>query len=226
MIEELAEKYRIVSIFVFLGFLMTIGMAICTVSNPEGGQFHEVIDIQIIIDTLASSEQSELQARLLGIVLDNFFIIGYIAIFYGIYSLVETKDSLFAKLALAFGLTTGFCDMIENAIHVALINGIPSGWIPDPVIFVNLWTVTFVKDITSYMAGLIFVILLLLSLNETPSLRFSKLILALLVGLYVLLGSIAIVLPEVLTIRNLSFMIDMGIGSFLMFSISRKLGSS
>ncbi len=226
MTEELSDKLRIASVFVLIGFLMTIGMAIGTITAPEAGQFHEVTDAQQIIDTLASSSDSELQARLIGIVLDNFFIVGYIAIFYGIFILVRHKDSFFSSFGLAIGLATGVCDLIENAIHVALINGVPSGWQPDPLIFVNLWTFTFIKDITSYMAGMIFVILLLLSVNHPLGTRLYKFILAILVAVYVALGSIAIVVPEVLVVRNLSFMIDMGLGAYIMFAISRKLGSS
>ncbi|MFW9919704.1 MAG: hypothetical protein ACFFED_08905 [Candidatus Thorarchaeota archaeon] len=224
--SDVSDRIRTVSIFVFMGFLMTIGMAIGTVTSPEGGQFHEVVDPQVIIDTLVSSSPADLQARLIGIVLDNFFILGYLAIFYGIYLLVQNKDPFLSKFAFAFGIGTGVCDMIENAIHVALINGIPAGWTPDPLIFVGLWSFTFIKDITSYMAGLVFVILLILDMNKPTALRFSKIVLAILVGVYVSLGSIAIVIPSVLTIRNLSFMIDMGIGSYFMFSISRKLDPS
>jgi len=222
MSETFSEKMRVVSVFVFIGFLMTIGMAVGTVLTPEAVQFHDVVDPQLIIDALNTDTASQLQSRLFGIVLDNFFIIGYLAIFYGLYLLVKDKDEMFSKIAFIAGSMTALFDMIENAIHVALINGVPVGWNPDPLIFVELWTATFIKDITSYMAGMIFVVLLLLSASSAFDLRMSKVILAILVGLYVALGSIALVIPEVLTIRNLSFMFDMGIGSYLLHSISKK----
>ena len=104
--------------------------------------------------------------------------------------------------------------------------GVSAGWQPDPLIFVTLWSFTFIKDITSYMAGMIFVVLLLLSSNDPRDFRSPKIILAILVAMYVFLGSIALVIPAALMIRNLSFMLDMGLGSYLMFTISRKMGSS
>jgi hypothetical protein len=149
------------------------------------------MDPQVIINDLASATSADIAIRLAGIVFDTFFMVGYMAVFYGLFVLTKDKESFFPKLAFALGLITGFTDLVENAIQVALFNGIPAGWSPGGLYFATLWSFTFVKDLTSYMAGMIFIVLLLLTLSDPPNLRSSKLLLAILVGLYVVIGSIA-----------------------------------
>ncbi|MHA2042004.1 MAG: hypothetical protein ACW975_09090, partial [Candidatus Thorarchaeota archaeon] len=63
-------------------------------------------------------------------------------------------------------------------------------------------------------------VLLLLTLSDPPNLRSSKLLLAILVGLYVVIGSIAIVESAFLLVRNLSFMMDMLLGALILYRIS------
>lgn len=219
MSENISKQLKIASAFVFIGFLMTIGMAVGTVMDP-GGQFHEPMDPQIIIDNLATAETSDLYMGLTGIVIDTFFIVGYIAIFYGIFLLIRDEDPFFPKLGFILGITTGMCDMIENAIHVALYTGVPNGWTPDGLVFASLWSFTFVKDLTSYMAGMIFVVMLLVTLGGPSKMKIYKIALAVLVGLYVGLGSIAVVENSFLVLRNLSFMIDMLLGAVILNRLS------
>ncbi len=223
MSENISSRLSVAAIFVFMGFLMTIGMAAGTILNPDGGQFHNAIDPQVIIDELTSISSADVQMRLVGLVFDNFFIIGYMALFYGMFLLTKERDTFFPKLGFALGLTTGFCDLIENALHVALYNGVPNGWAPDPLVFANLWTFTFVKDISSYMAGFIFIIMLVVTINDPPRIKRYKLLLVIFVALYVVLGSIGILVPEFLMIRNLSFMVDMGAGAFLLNRMSKLI---
>jgi len=196
-------------------------MTVETLLNPDGGQYHAAMSIQEIINQIATSSSFVIKFQLAGIVFDSFFIIGYIGIFYGLYLLTKEKDDLFPKLGLAIGASTGILDLIENAIHVALLTGIPNGWTPDSLLFANLWTITFTKDLSSYMAGMIFIILLLVTLNDPPKLKVFKIVLLILVALYVGTGAIAVVEPSFLMIRNLSFMIDMGVGALLLHRISK-----
>jgi hypothetical protein len=220
MTENISNQLKIASAFVFIGFLMTIGMAVGTITAPDGGQFHEPMDPQVIINNLASAEIGELYAGLTGIVIDTFFIVGYIAIFYGIFLLIRDEDPFFPKLGFILGITTGMCDMVENAIHVALYAGVPNGWTPDGLVFATLWGFTFVKDLTSYMAGMIFVVMLLMTLSGPSKMKVYKIALAVLIGLYVGLGSIAVVENSLLLLRNLSFMIDMLFGAVILNRLS------
>ena len=220
MDENIDKQLRIASVFVFIGFLMTIGMAVGTIVAPDWSQFHEPMDPQIIINNLSTADVSGLYIGLSGIVLDSFFIVGYIAIFYGIYLLIRDEDTFFPRLGFILGITTGMCDMVENAIHVTLYAGVPNGWTPDSLVFATLWSFTFIKDLTSYMAGIIFVIMLLMTLNTPPQAKMYKIDLAVLVGLYVGLGSIAVVENSFLILRNLSFMVDMLLGAVILNRMS------
>ncbi len=220
MTSEFNARMRIAAIFTFAGFLMTIGMAAGMLINPEVSQFHTTTDVQNILNELSTSSFFDLQLRLIGIVFDTFFILGYIAIFYGLYLYTKQSDSFFPTLGLLLGTTTGICDMIENALHIGLVTGIPNGWTPDNLLFVFLWSFTFIKDLTSYMAGFIFIILLLFSLNQPTSLRNTKGIMILLIGFYVVVGSLGIIEPAFLIVRNLGFVIDLAIASYLFYRSS------
>lgn len=222
MNNENGKHLRTVSVFVFLGFLMTIGMIIGTLLNPSGGQLHEVHHVQDIIDELSVASQFDLTIRLSSLVLDNFFIIGYIAVFYGLFIITKKQDSFFPMIGFALGLTTGFCDLIENAIQGALFTGVPNGWIPDSSVFSILWSFTFIKDISSYMAGFIFIVLLITDIQGHPKLRLHRILFAIFLGLYVGLGSIAIVEPSFLLYRSLSFVIDMFM-AFILFNHAGKI---
>jgi hypothetical protein len=225
MSESNSSSLRTAAVFVFIGFLMTLGMTAETLLNTGSVNLYTVTDIQSIIDALVASSAFSIQFSLAGLVFDCFFIIGYLSIFYGLYILTKDRDILLPKLAFALGLTTGITDLIENAIHVALLTGVPNGWVPDSLVFSNAWTVTFVKDLTSYMAAMIFIVLLILSLSSPPALRTPKLILAILLGVYAVLGCISVVIPEFLTFRNLSFMIDTLLGALLLNNMASKLAT-
>ncbi|MFW9968408.1 MAG: hypothetical protein ACFFEA_14740 [Candidatus Thorarchaeota archaeon] len=220
---ENSIRLKIASVFVFIGFLMTLGLTAVTLLLPGGSQLHEAMDPQIIINDLASASAADIDIHLAGIVFDSFFIIGYMAIFYGLFVLTKDKEAFFPKLAFALGLTTGFCDLVENAIQVALFNGIPAGWSPDGQYFATLWSFTFVKDLTSYMAGMIFIVLLMITLSDPPNLRSSKLLLVILMGLYVVIGSIAVVESSFLLVRNMSFMVDMLLGALVLLRLSKAV---
>jgi hypothetical protein len=223
MTGAIGPRLKVVSIFIFLGFLMTLGMTATTLLNPGGGNLYEVRPIGNVIIDLASSSTLDIDIKLASLVFDNFFIIGYLCIFYGLYLITKEKDHVISMLGLALGLITGFSDLLENALQVALLTGIPNGWVPADHVFSSLWMVMYVKDISSYMAGFVFIVMLLLSLNIPPEVEISKLVFVLLLVLYVSLGVIAIIEPTFLVFRNLSFMIDLLIASLLFRQMANTL---
>jgi len=93
-------RLRIASVFVFIGFLMTLGLTAVTLLSPDGSQLHEAMDPQTIIDELASATAADIDIRLSGIVFDTFFMVGYMAVFYGLYVLTKDKESFFPKSLL------------------------------------------------------------------------------------------------------------------------------
>jgi hypothetical protein len=223
MEDTIESKFRVVSVFIFLGFLMTLGLTATTLLNPGGGNLYEVRPSSSVIADLVAASAQDINIKLASLVFDNFFMIGYLAIFYGLFLLTKGKEDLIAKVAFALGSLTFLSDLVENAFQVALLTGVPNGWVPADTVFSSFWLVMFVKDISSYMAGYTFIILLLLSISDPPEFKSSKIIFVVLLGLYVCLGVVAIIEPSFLLFRNLSFMIDLLIASLLFRQMAGKL---
>jgi hypothetical protein len=224
MTENIGPKLKVASVFVFLGFLMTLGLTATTLLNPGGGNLYEVRSIANVIADLVAATPMDINIKLASLVFDNFFMIGYLSIFYGFYLLTKGKEDLFAKVAFALGSLTFISDLVENAFQIALLTGVPNGWVPGDNVFSTFWVVMFVKDISSYMAGFTFIVLLLLSISNPPEFRMSKMIFVILLGLYVSLGVVAIIEPPLLVFRNLSFMIDLLIASLVFRQLSQRMG--
>jgi hypothetical protein len=224
MTESIGARLKVVSVFIFLGFLMTLGLTATTLLNPGGGNLYEIKPIASVIADLVAATPQDISIKLASIVFDNFFMIGYLAIFYGLYLLTKEHEELIAKVAFALGGLTFVSDLVENAFQVALLTGVPNGWVPADNVFSLFWTVMFVKDISSYMAGFTFIVLLLLSLSIRPEIRVSKIVFVVLLGLYVSLGTVAIIDPSLLILRNLSFMIDLLIASILFRQMASEFG--
>ena len=203
MDDTLGPRLKVVSVFIFLGFLMTLGMTATTLLNPGGGNLYELRPIGSVIADLVGASAQDITIKLAAIVFDNFFMIGYLAIFYGLFLLTRDEEKMMAKVAFLLGSLTFISDLVENAFQVALLTGVPNGWVPADNVFSSLWVVMYVKDISSYMAGFTFIVLLLLSLKNPPGTRMSKIVFVILLGLYVGLGVVAIIDPSLLILRNL-----------------------
>ena len=224
MTDTIGPRLKVASVFIFFGFLMTLGMTATTLINPGGGNLYELRPIANVIADLVAASAQDINIKLASLVFDNFFMIGYLAIFYGLFLLTKEKGHLIAKVAFALGSITFISDLIENAFQVALLTGVPNGWVPADAVFSSFWLVMFVKDISSYMAGYTFIILLVLSFSEPPEFKSFKLIFVILLGLYVSFGVVAIIEPSFLIFRNLSFMVDLLLASLLFRQISNKIG--
>lgn len=210
------SQMRLATIFVSLGFLITLGLIGITLLDNDAGQFHDPMNPQMIVADNSSENRTTL--NLLSIALDNFFILGYTAIFYVMY-LFTKHVNFWAKTGLALGLSTAVFDVLENAILV-MLNRIGTNFTPDPLIWVVLWFFTFVKDISSYMSGFVFAVLLIATLNHTPELRMTKIIIGFMLILYIIIGSLGLINPLFLTIRNLAFVANLFIASILFYRIS------
>ncbi|MFW9805500.1 MAG: hypothetical protein ACFFFK_02065 [Candidatus Thorarchaeota archaeon] len=222
MTENIGSRLNVISVFIFLGFIMTLGMTATTLLNPGGGNLYEIRPIANVIADLVAATPADINIKLASLVFDNFFMIGYLSIFYGLFLLTKGKEELFAKVSFALGSLTFISDLVENAYQVALLTGVPNGWVPADSVFSSFWTVMFVKDISSYMAGFTFIVLLLISISDPPEFRTSKVVFVILLGLYVGLGVVAIIEPSFLVFRNLSFMIDLLIASLLFRQMAGK----
>ena len=224
MTDDLGPRLKMISVFVFLGFLMTLGMTATTLLNPGGGNLYDVRPIGNVIIDLLSATELDINIKLASLVFDNFFMIGYLSIFYGLFLLTREREDLIAKVAFALGSLTFLSDLVENAFQVALLTGVPNGWVPADNVFASFWIVMYVKDISSYMAGFTFIVLLLLSLDDPQEAMMAKAVFVILLGFYVGLGVVAIIEPPFLVFRNLSFMIDLLVASLLFRHLSLRMG--
>ncbi|MHA1989572.1 MAG: hypothetical protein ACW98A_01315 [Candidatus Hodarchaeales archaeon] len=216
------SKFKTITVFVLIGFIMTIGMAFLTIVFPDStGQLH-VIDnpANIISDIRTNAEHRNIS--LFSIILDNFFILGYFALFYGAYLLTKNLDPIIPKASFAIGVFTAIFDILENALLIGIFNGIPVNYTPDNLIFGILWFFVSVKDIFSVLATFSFAIMFLLTLNTPKNLRIQKMVLAGFLLLYAVLGALGLMSALFLELRNLSFVIDMAVASAVFYSISRN----
>ncbi|MFW9844743.1 MAG: hypothetical protein ACFFEV_09215, partial [Candidatus Thorarchaeota archaeon] len=125
MTDNLGPKLKVVSVLIFLGFLMTLGMTVTTLLNPGGGNLYELRPIADIISDLVGATSLDIDIKLAALVFDNFFMIGYLAIFYGLFMLTKGKEDFIAKVAISLGSLTFIADLVENAYQIALLTGVP-----------------------------------------------------------------------------------------------------
>jgi len=213
-----SNKFGMLTVFVFVGFLMSMGMVTLTILNTDVGQYHKVESPATIVAEL-SGDSNLLMMDLVGVALDNLFIIGYFSIFYGIYLLTRRTDKILSTTAFSLGISTAIFDIIENSFLITLFTGVPVNFTPESLVFSLQWLATSIKDISSYISGALFVLLLLVGMNTPPELRMRKITLALFLVLYVVLGSLGIVGSIFLTLRNLLFVIDMFVALVIFYSL-------
>lgn len=220
MTDNIGPRLKVASVFIFIGFIMTLGMATTIFLNPGGGNLYEVRAQWSFIADLDAATSSDINIKLASLIFDNFFMIGYLCIFYGLFLITREKEDFIAKIAFALGGLTFFSDLVENAFQILILTGVPNDFWPSSSFVSTFWTIMYIKDISSYMAGFTFIVLLLVSLSEPVAFRTAKVVFVILLGLYVGLGVIAIIEPTFLVFRNLSFMVDLLVASLLFHRLS------
>jgi hypothetical protein len=220
--ELQGSKFKVLTVFVVIGFLVTIGLVFLTVMFPDSlGQIHEIDDpVSIANELLANPEQRNIS--LYSIILDNFFILGYFSLFYGVYLLTKDLDPVIPKSAFILGIFTAVFDILENSLLLGILNGVPVGFTPEELLFGIFWFFMSVKDIFAVLTTFTFAILLLIGLNDQKSIRIHKLVLAGFLLLFTFLGSLGLMSPLFLQLRNVSFVVDLAVASVVFYSISRK----
>ena len=216
------SQFKIIGTFIFLGFLATMGLLVLSFIAPDANQFH--LPSSEAPDTLMPSTMTRDQAdqNIWSVIVDNFFITGYTGIFLGAYLYVK-EAGYYAKLALIFGLVTTATDIIENAMVVAISNSMVIGYQPDPLLWGLFWSISAVKDISAYVSAFTFAILFFLTLNDLPLIRFNKLVFVILFALFAFIGSIGLFIPFFLTLRNVLFVVDLLLASYLFYKTDESI---
>lgn len=212
------NPFKIISVFVFIGFLATMGLLLLQFIAPDASQFHLPASASMSMQMIMPSSMTRVQAdqNIWSVIIDNFFIIGYTGIFFGAYLYVK-EANYYAKFALIFGLIVTIADFIENAMVVAISNSMVIGYNPDPLLWGLFWSISALKDISAYVSTFTFAILFLLTLNDKPSVRSNKIIFIILLLAFALIGSLGLFSPLFLTFRNILFVLDLVIAGYLFF---------
>ena len=144
--------------------------------------------------------------------LDTIFIIGYTSLFVGTWFIVRDFGDALPTIPLSLSMLVTAGDILENALHMVVINGAMHGVNLDYRLLNWAWTINLVIDIASYLAAIFFT-MLLLSIWRPPQLKF---LLGLLLLFYVLVGIVCLLYPPFLLVRNVVFVVGLGIGGFIL----------
>lgn len=217
-----ASPFKIIASFVFVGFLATMGLLVLRFVAPNASQFHLPSDSAIQLVMPSTMTRAQADENIWSVIIDNFFIVGYTGIFFGAYLYI--KDiGYYAKFALFFGLVTTLTDIIENAMVVAISNSMTFGYQPDPLLWGLFWSISALKDISAYVATFTFALLFLVTLNEKPSIRTNKLVFVILLFLFAIIGSLGLFSPMFLNIRNILFVVDLVIASYIFYKTDNSI---
>lgn len=133
---------------------------------------------------------------------DSLFVISYVMVFIGLYTIVATRARTFALLGLGAGILAGFLDALENAYFItyalSALNGSPLAQPELPAIYI-------IANI-KWMAA--FVTLAAFGLVWPRSDRFDW-TLSILMLAFPLIGVLGIALPDLFIFRGLLFLIGM-----------------
>ncbi len=218
--ETRKNPYLVISFFTAFGFLMTIGFILISFVEPNASQFHVATNQSKVITTYQDANAARFSG--LSITLDTFFLIGYTAIFYGLYLLSKDENLFFSRVALSSGMATAVLDLLENAILTSLAIGIPNGYHPDDLVFGVLWSITYLKDAFSYVAAFIFFALLILSTSTDANFKKHRIIFAIMLAFHAFVGTMSFAYPELLLIRDLGFVMDLIIATILFLLIAKN----
>jgi hypothetical protein len=133
---------------------------------------------------------------------DSLFVISYLMVFVGLYTVVATSARTFALLGLGAGILTAFFDALENAYFItyalSALNGAPLAQPELPAIYIiaNLkWVAAFV---TLAAFGLVW-----------PRADRFGWTLSILMLAFPLIGVLGVALPDLVLLRGLTFLLGM-----------------
>ncbi len=216
--SDLHKTFRIITFFTILAFLMAGSFLVIKALNPDADQFHlHKAMAPSSVTTMLSDEENAMFTGL-SITVDVFFIMSFTVVFYGFYLYVRLHDEILAKLALAAGFLTALLDIIEDGFIITLAMGIPNGYQPDTLILGILWGIVATKDLFSYVTTFYFAILMFFTLNDVPELRMNKIIFAVFLLFYAIIGALSFAFPVLLEVRNAGFVLQFPIAAYLFYT--------
>lgn len=203
------SEYQITGLITLFGFIVVLIMVITSFVLPEEAiSLDRPDDPANLIDAVNNNEDE----AVLYIALDTFFIIGYTALFIGMYLITRDIFPVISKFALIFGVMTAIGDFIENSLLFAFSKGVPLGWEPHPMFYVILWLFAFLIDTCSYAAAILFGVMLAKAFPRNN----NKFIVGILFLLYAAIGFLGYLMPIFMLIRSLFFVIGLGFATVVL----------
>lgn len=181
-------------------------------SLPQGVQIQPGFPVPLDQFVRASNDYPDIALGFFGA--DSLFVLSYLLVFVGVYTLTAERARPFALVGLGAGIFTAFLDAAENAFFITYAlgakNGIPllSPDLPLIYILTNLkWMGAFA---TLYAFGLVF-----------PRSGWLSWLISALMLIFPIVGVLGIANPSLIVVRGLFFLIGMPLFALYFWQHSR-----
>ncbi len=195
-----------------VAFIAVIFQAIAGTSLPDGIVAQPGIPVPVEEFVRASNEYPDTALGFFGA--DSLFVLSYLLVFIGLYSLIGETARPFAVIGLSAGVLTAILDATENAFFITYALGAKAGLPltnPDlPILYIitNLkWMAAFA---TLYTFGVVF-----------PRRNWLDWMLIGLMLLFPLVGVLGVANPGLILVRGLFFLIGMPLFAFYFWRCAR-----
>lgn len=197
-----------------VAFIAVIFQAIAGTSLPNGIQVQPGIPVPVEDFVRASNEYPDTALGFFGA--DSLFVLSYLLVFVGLYSLAAETARPFAVIGLGAGVLTAIFDATENAFFITYALGAKAGLPltnPDlPILYIltNLkWMAAFA---TLYAFALVF-----------PRRNWLDWGLVGLMFLFPLVGVLGVANPGLILVRGLFFLVGMPLFAFYFWRCARDV---
>ncbi|MEZ4670390.1 MAG: hypothetical protein R3E39_20985 [Anaerolineae bacterium] len=197
-----------------VAFIAVIIQATAGLSLPQGVQVQPGFPIPLDQFVRASNEYPDTALGFFGA--DSLFVLSYILVFVGLYTVTSEHARPFALIGLGTGIFTALMDATENAFFINYALGAKTGLpltTPDvPLIYIitNLkWMGAFA---TLYAFGLVF-----------PRSGWLSWLINALMLLFPIVGVLGVANPSLVVVRGLFFLLGMPLFALFFWQRSRSL---
>jgi hypothetical protein len=133
---------------------------------------------------------------------DSFFILAYLMVFKGLFTIVVDHSRVFALLGLGAGIATGVLDAVENSFYITYaFESLQGGHLSDPALPL-IYIITNLKWMGAFIAFAAFVLV-------WPRKGWLGKLISAVMALFVLVGVFGLVMPELVDYRGLFFFVGM-----------------
>lgn len=206
--------FQAAALAALVAFIAVIVQAIAGTSLPDGIQVQPGIPVPVEDFVRATNQYPDTALGFFGA--DSLFVLSYLLVFVGLYSLVAETARPFAVIGLGAGVLTAIFDATENAFFITYALGAKAGLPltnPDlPILYIltNLkWMAAFA---TLYTFAVVF-----------PRRNWLDRALVGLMVLFPLVGVLGVANPGLILVRGLFFLVGMPLFAFYFWRYARDV---